>query len=104
MRCVVQLTVPDLRTEIVQRGVDRADVLFNALDKFDAFKASKGEEGVIDPEALAETYWHLAQQPKNCWTHEVDARPWADVAWWNDNPSPAINSTAANPGFSGPKT
>ncbi|WP_108788444.1 SDR family NAD(P)-dependent oxidoreductase [Erythrobacter sp. Alg231-14] len=90
---------------VVDGAVDAPDTLGKLLgDKFDAFKASKGDEGVIDPAAIAETYWNLAQQPRNCWTHEIDIRPWTDVAWWNDNPSPQINSTAANPGFAGPKT
>lgn len=89
---------------VVDGGVDAPDTLGKLLgDKFEAYKASKGEDGVIDPANIAETYWHLSQQPRNCWTHEVDVRPWTDVAWWNDNPNPQINSTAANPGFSGPK-
>ncbi len=90
---------------VVDGSVDAPDTLGKLLgDKFDAFKASKGDEGVTDPAAIAETYWHLAQQPRNCWTHEIDIRPWTDNAWWNDNPNPQINSTAANPGFSGSKT
>ncbi len=89
---------------VVDGSVDAPDTLGKLLgDNWERYKASKGEDGVIDPGALAETYWHLAQQPKNCWTHEVDARPWTDVAWWNDNPNPTINSTAANPGFAGSK-
>ncbi|MEM9502212.1 MAG: SDR family NAD(P)-dependent oxidoreductase [Pseudomonadota bacterium] len=89
---------------VVDGSVDAPDTLGKLLgDKFDAFKAAKGEDGVIDPGALSETYWHLAQQPRNCWTHEIDARPWTDVAWWNDNPNAEINSTAAKPGFAGPK-
>ena len=89
---------------VVDGAVDAPDTLGKLLgDKFEAFKASKGADGVIDPGALAETYWHLAQQPKNCWTHEIDARPWTDVAWWNDNPSPAIDSSADRPGFAGLK-
>jgi len=89
---------------VVDGGVNSPDTLGKLLgDKFEAYKASKGEDGVIDPASLAETYWHLAQQPKNCWSHEIDLRPWTDVAWWNDNPNPQINSTAANPGFAGPK-
>jgi len=89
---------------VVDGGVNSPDTLGKLLgDKFEAYIASKGEDGVIDPAALAETYWHLAQQPKNCWSHEIDLRPWTDVAWWNDNPNPQINSTAANPGFAGQK-
>ncbi|MCK0127496.1 SDR family NAD(P)-dependent oxidoreductase [Erythrobacter sp. F6033] len=77
---------------VVDGSVDAPDTLGKLLgDKFEAYKAAKGEDGVIDPAALAETYWHLAQQPKNCWTHEIDARPFTDVAWWNDNPIAAIN-------------
>jgi len=75
---------------IVDGPVDAPDTLGKLLgDKFEAYKAMKGEEGVIDPGALAELYWHLANQPRNCWSHEVDARPWTDVAWWNDNPPAA---------------
>lgn len=90
---------------VVDGAVDAPDTLGKLLgDKFEAYKASKGDDGVLDPAAIAETYWHLSQQPRNCWTHEIDVRPWTDVAWWNDNPNPTINSTAANPTFSGPKT
>ncbi len=89
---------------VVDGSVDAPDTLGKLLgDNWETYKASKGDDGVIDPGALADTYFHLSQQPKNCWTHEIDARPWTDVAWWNDNPNPTINSTAANPSFSGPK-
>ncbi|MXO91944.1 SDR family NAD(P)-dependent oxidoreductase [Pontixanthobacter aquaemixtae] len=77
---------------VVDGSVDAPDTLGKLLgDQFEAYKASKGDDGVIDPAALAETYWHLAHQPRNCWTHEVDVRPWTDVPWWNDNPIVAID-------------
>lgn len=88
---------------VIDGPVDAPDTLGKLLgEKFDAFKASKGDEGVIDPAAIAETYWHLSQQPRNCWTHEVDIRPWTDVAWWNDNPAPEID--ARGKGFAGPRS
>lgn len=31
-----------------------------------------------DPEHIAENYWHLAQQPRDAWTHELDLRPWME--------------------------
>ena len=76
---------------VVDGSVDAPDTLGKLLgDRFEAYKASKGEDGVIDPTAVAETFWHLSQQPRNCWTHELDLRPFSDVAWWNDNPDPKI--------------
>ena len=38
------------------------------------------------------TQAHLAHQPRNCWTHEIDVRPFTDVPWWNDNPPAAIDT------------
>ena len=31
--------------------------------------------GSLDPNAIAESYWSLASQPKSCWTFEMDVRP-----------------------------
>ncbi|GAA6037123.1 hypothetical protein JCM8097_008747 [Rhodosporidiobolus ruineniae] len=35
----------------------------------------KGGDSRIDPAAIASTLLHLAEQPKSCWTHEIDIRP-----------------------------
>jgi NADP-dependent 3-hydroxy acid dehydrogenase YdfG len=29
----------------------------------------------LDPNAIADTYWHVAAQPKNCWSFETEVRP-----------------------------
>ena len=34
-----------------------------------------GSGGKIDPDAIAESYWHLHTQPKTTWTFEIDIRP-----------------------------
>jgi NAD(P)-dependent dehydrogenase (short-subunit alcohol dehydrogenase family) len=87
---------------VVDGAVDAPDTLGRLLgDKYEAFKQRKGRDGIIDPASLAETYWPLAHQPRNCWSHEVDVRPWKDVAWWNDNPDPQID--AQGKGFAGSK-
>ncbi|MXP45916.1 SDR family NAD(P)-dependent oxidoreductase [Altererythrobacter luteolus] len=71
---------------VIDGPVDAPDTLGKMLgDNFDAYKASKGEDGMIDPAAVAETYWHLAHQPRSAWTHELDIRPYTDTPWWNDN-------------------
>lgn len=49
-----------------------------ARRQFPEFVEAKGEEGLLDPEAIAETYWALHRQPRNAWTHEIDLRPYRE--------------------------
>jgi NAD(P)-dependent dehydrogenase (short-subunit alcohol dehydrogenase family) len=41
-------------------------------------KAERGPDGLLDPDAIAENYWTLFQQPRSAWTHELDLRPWVE--------------------------
>jgi NAD(P)-dependent dehydrogenase (short-subunit alcohol dehydrogenase family) len=38
----------------------------------------KAQDGILDPEAIAENYWRLHCQPRSAWTHELDLRPWME--------------------------
>jgi hypothetical protein len=37
-----------------------------------------GEDGLLDVDAIAETYWQLHCQPRTAWAHEVDLRPYKE--------------------------
>jgi aminotransferase len=59
--------------------VDITDGL--AVDR-DAFKAAareamgdRDEAEYLDPDAIAESYWHLVEQDRSAWTLELDLRP-----------------------------
>ena len=35
-------------------------------------------DGLVSTDALAELYFQTHNQPRNCWSFEVDLRPWQD--------------------------
>jgi NAD(P)-dependent dehydrogenase (short-subunit alcohol dehydrogenase family) len=45
---------------------------------FPARYAMKDQDGILNPEHIAESYWMLHQQPRDAWTHELDLRPWLE--------------------------
>ncbi|MDP6730112.1 MAG: short-chain dehydrogenase, partial [SAR324 cluster bacterium] len=40
--------------------------------------AKKEEEGILNPEEIAEAYWQLHLQKRSAWTQEMDLRPWME--------------------------
>ena len=72
---------------VIDGMVDAPDTLGKMLGEevFQQLRESRGMEhdGLILPEKIADTYFHLAKQHRSAWTHEIDLRAFSDVAWWN---------------------
>jgi len=49
-----------------------------AAQQFPEYYQSKGEEGMLKLEAIAETYWSVHCQHPSTWTHELDLRPFKE--------------------------
>jgi NAD(P)-dependent dehydrogenase (short-subunit alcohol dehydrogenase family) len=60
---------------IIDGAIDIAFIKDNFPDKY----ATKAQAGILDPEYIAEQYWQIHCQPKYCWTHELDPRPWQET-------------------------
>ena len=45
---------------------------------------SNGKDGMVIPEKVAETFYHIAHQHRSAWTSEVDIRPFSEQPWWNN--------------------
>lgn len=50
-----------------------------ARSQFPQFVAAKGDDGMLLPEAIADTYWHLHCQHPSAWSHEIDLRPFKET-------------------------
>ncbi len=71
---------------LVDGMVDAPDTLGKMLgpERFSELRNTKGaNDGLLLPEEMAQTYYHIAHQHRSSWTHELDLRSYSDVAWWN---------------------
>ncbi len=72
---------------LIDGAVDAPDTLGKMLgaELFEKLREQRGKEndGLLLPEKMAETYYHVHQQHRSAWTHELDLRAFSDLAWWN---------------------
>jgi NAD(P)-dependent dehydrogenase (short-subunit alcohol dehydrogenase family) len=59
---------------IIDGAIDTAWIAEN----FPARYALKDQDGILDPDHIADAYWMLHTQPRDAWTHELDLRPWME--------------------------
>ena len=71
--------------EFGPQGIHVAHVIVDGAidgDRINTFlpslKEQRGADGLLDPDAIAENFWTLYQQPRSAWTHELDVRPWVE--------------------------
>jgi NAD(P)-dependent dehydrogenase (short-subunit alcohol dehydrogenase family) len=77
MRGLAQVMARDLGPQGIHVAYANID---GAIDMPFIWKLRPGlaKEDMLDPNAIAETYWHLAHQDRSAWTHEVDVRPFKE--------------------------
>lgn len=59
---------------IIDGAIDTAFI----RDTSPARYALKVEDGILNPDHIAENYWYLHAQPRDAWTFELDLRPWKE--------------------------
>jgi NAD(P)-dependent dehydrogenase (short-subunit alcohol dehydrogenase family) len=59
---------------VVDGAIDTAFI----RDSFPDIYARKDQDGILDPEHIADNYWFLHAQPRDAWTFELDLRPWME--------------------------
>ena len=57
---------------VVDGAIDTEFIRSNFPERY----AMKAQDGILNPDHIAENYWHLHRQPRDAWTFELDLRPW----------------------------
>jgi len=60
---------------IIDGAIDTAWIAEN----FPARHALKDQDGILNPDHIADAYWALHVQPRDAWTHELDLRPYMET-------------------------
>ena len=40
--------------------------------------AERGADGLLDPDAIAQTYYSIYRQHRSAWSSEIELRPWLE--------------------------
>lgn len=71
--------------ELGPKGIHVAHTLIDGpidtqwiAENFPESYARKAQDGILNPDHIADNYWHLHSQPRDSWTHELDLRPWSE--------------------------
>jgi len=60
---------------IIDGAIDTAWIAENFPQRY----ALKDQDGILNPDHIADLYWMLHSQPRDAWTHELDLRPWMET-------------------------
>jgi NAD(P)-dependent dehydrogenase (short-subunit alcohol dehydrogenase family) len=85
-KAALRAVAQGLAREFGPQGIHVAHVVIDgvihgdqALSRFPDFVKTKGKEGLLDPDEIAEAYWALHCQRRSAWTHELDLRPFKET-------------------------
>jgi len=59
---------------VVDGSIDTEFIRSSFPDRY----ALKDQDGILNPEHIAENYWFLHNQPRDAWTFELDLRPYME--------------------------
>ena len=61
---------------VIDGAIDTEFIRSNFPERY----AQKAQQGILNPDHIAELYWQIHNQPRDAWTHETELRPWTE-AW-----------------------
>jgi NAD(P)-dependent dehydrogenase (short-subunit alcohol dehydrogenase family) len=71
--------------ELAPRGIHVGHVVIdgpidnaNSRALFPEIYEERPDDGILNPDEIAEIYWNLHRQPRSAWTFETDVRPYSE--------------------------
>jgi NAD(P)-dependent dehydrogenase (short-subunit alcohol dehydrogenase family) len=84
-KAAVRALAPGMAREFGPQGIHVVNAMIDgvidgerAREQFSSYVATKGSDGLLKLEAIADTYWALHRQYPSAWTHELDLRPFKE--------------------------
>ncbi|MFM7524419.1 MAG: SDR family NAD(P)-dependent oxidoreductase [Betaproteobacteria bacterium] len=81
-KAALRALAQSMARELGPKGIHVAHVIIDGLidtafarEHFAQRVAEVGQDGILNPDHIAEAYWWLHQQPRDAWTFELDLRP-----------------------------
>ena len=59
---------------VIDGAIDTEFIRTNFPERY----AMKDQQGILDPNSIADAYWRIHTQPRDAWTHETELRPWME--------------------------
>lgn len=67
-----------LARELHPQGIHIAHVVIDGGIR-SARRPENGQDTLLDPDAIAQSYLHLIRQPRSSWSWEIEVRPWRET-------------------------
>ena len=68
-----------LARELAPKGIHVAHVVIDGGIRSAAHpEAAEAPDATLDPDAIADTFWHVLHQHRSAWSWEVEVRPWVE--------------------------
>jgi len=68
-----------LARELSPKGIHVAHFVIDGGIRSDAYReAADRPDSTLDPDAIADAYFHILHQPRSAWTWELELRPWVE--------------------------
>jgi NAD(P)-dependent dehydrogenase (short-subunit alcohol dehydrogenase family) len=65
--------------ELAPQGIHVAHFIIDgAVRSANRQEPADAPDSMLDPDAIAQSYWHVLQQPRSAWSWEVELRPWVE--------------------------